>query len=259
MEVNEPFADAVREVIRECGFQLRDDPWLIQREGVREALLRLVEQHRRDGQPAPDFAVAFQLQDRSAIHLLEVSNYTPELGDDSLEGVGFSARGVVPQAEALKIYLTHPDDLRTAFRTIATIHSSVIFGMATVISSSPMITVTLSVARFQSCWGRKVAVATTQRVGSRSARPRPGRLLGYVLCAAADEAKVIRPTYHFCSSGCGQVATSGREGDEGVFALAFAIVRSDKRPCPVYPPAERSTTRAKQSVSAFDSGTESRQ
>ena len=117
VEVNQPFADAVREVIRECGFQLRDDPWLIRREGVREALLRLVEQHRRDGQPAPDFAVAFLLQDRAAIHLLELSNYAPELGDDSLEGVGFSARGVVPQVGALKIYLTHPNDLRTAFRT----------------------------------------------------------------------------------------------------------------------------------------------
>ena len=117
VEVNEPFADAVREVLRECGFQLRDDPWLIQREGVREALLRLVEQHRRDGQPAPDFAVCFQLQDRSAIHLLEVSNDTPELWDDSLEGVGFSARRVVPHAETLKIYLTHPDDLRAASRT----------------------------------------------------------------------------------------------------------------------------------------------
>ena len=30
--------------------------------------------------------------------------------------MGFAARGVVPHAHSLKIYLTHPDDLRTAFR-----------------------------------------------------------------------------------------------------------------------------------------------
>jgi hypothetical protein len=117
VEVNHSFAERVREVIRECGFQLRDDPWLIRREGVREALLRLVEQHRREGQPAPAFAVCFRLQDREAIHLHEVSSQTPELGDDSLEAVGFAARGVVPHAETLKIYLTHPNDLRTACQT----------------------------------------------------------------------------------------------------------------------------------------------
>ncbi len=116
VEVNQPFADAVRDVIRECRFQLRDDPWLIRREGVREALLRLVEQHRQDGQPAPDFAVCFLLHDREAIHLLEVSNQAPELEDDSLEAVGFWARGVVPHARELKIYLTHPNDLRGAFQ-----------------------------------------------------------------------------------------------------------------------------------------------
>ena len=115
IEVNPPFADVVREVIRQSGFQLRDDPWLIRREGVREALGRLVEEHRRDGQPPPQFAVCFQLQDRDVIHLLEVSNEAPELGDDSLEGVGFRARGVIPYAEVLRIYLTHPNDLRSAF------------------------------------------------------------------------------------------------------------------------------------------------
>jgi hypothetical protein len=117
VEVNQPFADAVREVIRGCGFQMRDDPWLIKREGVREALIRLVEKHRRDGQPVPSFAVCFLLQDRTAIHLLELSNDAPEVGDDGLEGVGFSARGVVPHVGSLKIYLTHPNDLRAAFRT----------------------------------------------------------------------------------------------------------------------------------------------
>ncbi len=30
--------------------------------------------------------------------------------------MGFAARGVVPHAHSLKIYLTHPNDLRTAFR-----------------------------------------------------------------------------------------------------------------------------------------------
>jgi hypothetical protein len=116
IEVSEPFATAVRDVAVECGFQIRDDPWLIRREGVREALAHLVEQHRDEGQPKPDFALCFQLRDRETIHLLEVSGGTPELGDGNLDGVGFAARGVVPQAHSFKIYLTHPDDLRTAFR-----------------------------------------------------------------------------------------------------------------------------------------------
>jgi hypothetical protein len=116
VEVDEPFAPAVREVAEACGFRLREDPWLIQREGVRDALLRQLDRHRRDGPPSPDFALRFQLQDREAIHLLEVSEQAPELGDGSLEEVGFAARGVVPRARVLKIYLAHPNDLRTAFR-----------------------------------------------------------------------------------------------------------------------------------------------
>jgi hypothetical protein len=116
IEVNEPFAAAVSEVAVGCGFQLRDDPLLIRREGVRDALLRLVEQHRRDGQPNPDFALCFQLQDRETIHLLEVSREAAELEDGSIDGVGFAARGVVPHAHSLKIYLAHPNDLLTAFR-----------------------------------------------------------------------------------------------------------------------------------------------
>ena len=62
IEVNQPFERTVREVAEACEFRLRDDPWLIQRKI--EALLRLVDQHRRDGQPNPDFALCFQLQDR---------------------------------------------------------------------------------------------------------------------------------------------------------------------------------------------------
>jgi hypothetical protein len=116
IEVNQPFEQAVREAAEACGFRLRDDPWLIQREGVREALLRLVDQHRRDGQPSPEFALCFRLQDRDTIHLLEVSQQAPDLGDGSLEGVGFAARGVVPQARSLELYLAHPNDLRAAFR-----------------------------------------------------------------------------------------------------------------------------------------------
>lgn len=116
IELNQPFERAVREVAEACGFQLRDDPWLIRREGVREALLRLVDRHRHDGQPNPEFALCFQLQDRDTIHLLEVSQQAPDLEDGSLEGVGFAARSVVPQARSLKIYLAHPNDLRAAFR-----------------------------------------------------------------------------------------------------------------------------------------------
>lgn len=116
IEVDEPFAPAVREVIVECGFQVREDPWLIKREGLREALLHLVNQHRRDGQPYPEYALCFRLQDRETIHLLEVSPEAPELEDGSLSGVGFSALGVVPYAHSIKIYLIHPNDLHAAFR-----------------------------------------------------------------------------------------------------------------------------------------------
>jgi len=116
IEVNQAFERPVRETVLECGFQFRDEPRLIEREGVREALLRLIKQHRNDGQPIPDFALCFQLQDRETIHLLEVSQQVPELEDGSLDGIGFAARGVIPFAHALKIYLTHPNDLRVAFR-----------------------------------------------------------------------------------------------------------------------------------------------
>lgn len=116
IEVNAPFAAAVRDVAVACGFQLRDDPWLIRREGMRDALEHLIEQHRRDGQPPPDFALCFQLQDRETIHLLEVSRQAPELEDGAIDGVGFSARGVIPYAHSLKIYLMHPSDLLAAFR-----------------------------------------------------------------------------------------------------------------------------------------------
>ena len=75
-----------------------------------------MENHRRDGQPSPEFAVCFQLQDRDTIHLLEVSQQASELGDGSLEAVGFPANGVVPQARSLNIYLAHPNDLVAAFR-----------------------------------------------------------------------------------------------------------------------------------------------
>jgi hypothetical protein len=115
IEVDEPFAEAVRGAAVDCGFLLRDDPLLIRREGVREALLRLVEQHRRDGQPNPDFALCFQLQDRETIHLLEVSREAAELEDGNIDGIGFAARGVVPHAHSLKIYLAHPNDLLSAF------------------------------------------------------------------------------------------------------------------------------------------------
>lgn len=116
IEVDEPFAPTVRDVIVSCGFQVREDPWLIRREGLREALLRLVDQHRTDGQPNPEFALCFRLQDRETIHLLEVSPEAPELGDGSLSGVGFSALGVVPYAHSIKIYLIHSNDLHTAFQ-----------------------------------------------------------------------------------------------------------------------------------------------
>lgn len=115
IEVNEPFAPAVREAAVACGFKLREDPELIRREGVREALLRFVNQHQRDGQPNPEFALCFQLQDRETIHLLEVSRGVADLEDGSIDGVGFAARGVVPYAQSLKIYLIHPNDMRKAY------------------------------------------------------------------------------------------------------------------------------------------------
>lgn len=117
VEVNQSFEAAVREVAVACGFRLRDDPCLIEREGVHEAIRALVDQHRRDGEPSPEFAVCFQLQDRDTIHLLEISPQASETEDGTLDGVGFTARGIVPQARSLKIYLSHPNDLRVAFQT----------------------------------------------------------------------------------------------------------------------------------------------
>lgn len=117
IEVDRAFERPVREVVAQCGLQFRDDPRLIEREGVREALLQMLDRHRREGQPTPEFALCFLLQDRETIHLLEVSQETPELGDGGLDGIGFTARGLVPYAQSLKIYLVNPNDLRVAARS----------------------------------------------------------------------------------------------------------------------------------------------
>lgn len=116
IEVDATFAGAVRDVAVRCGFLVREDPLLIRREEVRDAVLRLVEHHLRDGQPKPDFALCFQLQDRETIHLLEVSRDAVELEDGSIDGIGFSARGIIPYAHTLKIYLAHRNDMLRAFQ-----------------------------------------------------------------------------------------------------------------------------------------------
>jgi len=111
IEVDKQFEEQVRTAVVECGFQTRKDPFLIRREGVRDALIKFLEQQRHNGQPAPKFALCFQLQDRETIHLLEVSEEAAEVDDGSINGVGFEARGLVPHAHILKIYLVHPNDL----------------------------------------------------------------------------------------------------------------------------------------------------
>ena len=116
VEVDRTFGDQVREAICGSGFQIRNDPILIEREGVREAVHELVKKHQHDGQPTPEFAVCFRLQDRETLHLLEVSNQVPEVEDDSLEGIGFAARGIIPHAKTWMLYLIHPNDLRLAFQ-----------------------------------------------------------------------------------------------------------------------------------------------
>jgi len=116
IEVDEPFAKAVRDSAVGCGFRLREDVVLIKREGVREGLSRLIDQHFRDGEPKPDFALCFRLRDRQTIHLLEVSREAVAFGDGGLDGFGFSARGLIPHAYSLKLYLANPDDLYAAAR-----------------------------------------------------------------------------------------------------------------------------------------------
>jgi hypothetical protein len=114
VEVNNNFADAVRAALRDSGFFLREAVPLLQQPGVREAIIRLVEKHKEDGQPVPEFVLCFRTADDRKIHLLEVSNQAEPLGDGSLEGVGFAAGHLVPGAQSVVLYLTHPDDLRTA-------------------------------------------------------------------------------------------------------------------------------------------------
>jgi len=115
VEVDRNRADEVRRVIQDSGFRLREDAPLLGQPDVRQAVKRLVEQHRNEGQAVPSFAVCFRVYERENIHLLEVADDVEEMGDGSLEGVGFNAGRSVPGARTLVIYLTHPNDLRLAF------------------------------------------------------------------------------------------------------------------------------------------------
>jgi hypothetical protein len=115
VEVDRNRSDEVRRVIQDSGFRLREDAPLLGQPDVREAVKRLVEQHRNEGQAAPLFAVCVRIHERENIHLVEVADDVEEMEDGSLEGVGFNAGRSVPGARTLVIYLTHPNDLRLAF------------------------------------------------------------------------------------------------------------------------------------------------
>lgn len=114
VEVNKEFVDTVQAALRDCGFVLREAVPLLRQPGVREAVIRMAEKHKEDGQPVPDFVLCFRTDDHRKIHLLEVSSQTESLGDGTLEGVGFAAGHLIPGAQSVVLYLTHPDDLRTA-------------------------------------------------------------------------------------------------------------------------------------------------
>jgi hypothetical protein len=111
VEVDAPAADQVKQVIRDCGFTLRDDP-LLRKPGVVEAVKHLVQAHLHDGQPVPRHAIWFNLHDPVDLHLLEIADGVPSLDDGSLEGVGFTAGASLPGARSIVLYLTSPDDLR---------------------------------------------------------------------------------------------------------------------------------------------------
>src|SRR6266545_4483830 len=114
VEVNNAFADPVRAALRDSGFFLREVVPLLQQPGVRDAIIRMVEKHKEDGQPVPEFVLCFRTVDDRKVHLLEVSSQAEPLGDGSLEGVGFAAGHFIPGAESVVLSLTHPDDLRIA-------------------------------------------------------------------------------------------------------------------------------------------------
>jgi hypothetical protein len=116
IEVDEDVADNVREAVRASGFNLRDDP-LLQRHGIRERVRDLVTQHRRDPHQTPRHAICFNETDPSDLHLLEITDRAPSLGDGSIEGVGFVAGDTIPGARSIILYLTTPNDLRLALRS----------------------------------------------------------------------------------------------------------------------------------------------
>ena len=111
IEVDEDVADRVRQAVRESGFYLRDDP-LLERRGMLDRVRELVDQHLHDGQAAPKYAFCINISNPDTLHLVEISEEAPYIGDGSLDGVAFAAGDALPGARSIVLYLTSPDELR---------------------------------------------------------------------------------------------------------------------------------------------------
>lgn len=114
IEVEEPAAELVKRAVQGSGFVLRGES-LHDNPKVRDAVVKLVEAHLRDPLAPPRYAIWFQLQDPSDVHLLEISDEVEDFGSGSLEGIALGAGSAVPGARSIVIYLTSPAELRKAF------------------------------------------------------------------------------------------------------------------------------------------------
>ena len=111
VEVDAGAADQVKQAIKDSGFDLRGDP-VLERQGIRDRVRKLVNKHLQERQNIPRYAVCFNLRDSTDVHLLEVADDTSSLGEGTLEGIGFIAGNTLPGVRSLVLYLTSPSDLR---------------------------------------------------------------------------------------------------------------------------------------------------
>ena len=111
VEVDAGAAEQVKQAIIDSGFDLRGEP-ILERDGMKDRVRVLVDKHLQERQNVPRYAVCFSLRDSTDVHLLEVANDTPSLGEGTLEGIGFIAGNTLPGVRSLVLYLTSPPDLR---------------------------------------------------------------------------------------------------------------------------------------------------
>lgn len=117
IEVDDGFAEQVRQAVQESGFELRGNP-LFEQPNLQSAVDRLVEAHRQDNtQTQLKYAIWFRLEDPRDVHLLEIADSVFDPGDASLEGVALSAGDAVPGARSVVVYLASPSEFRKACST----------------------------------------------------------------------------------------------------------------------------------------------